>query len=48
MTQPPAARRLAAILAADVAGYPRLMDGDEEGTLAPLRAIRRDRKVTAG
>jgi adenylate cyclase len=27
-------RRLAAILAADVAGYSRLMRADEEGTLA--------------
>jgi adenylate cyclase len=35
-------RRLAAILAADVAGYSRLMGTDEEGTLAALRAIRRD------
>jgi adenylate cyclase len=33
-------RRLAAILAADVAGYSRLMEADEEGTLAALRAIR--------
>jgi hypothetical protein len=33
-------RRLAAILAADVAGYSRL-EADEEGTLAALRAIRR-------
>ena len=33
-------RRLAAILAADVAGYSRLMEADEEGTLAQLRAIR--------
>jgi class 3 adenylate cyclase len=31
-------RRLAAILAADVAGYSRLMGADEEGTLAVLRA----------
>ena len=29
-------RRLAAILAADVAGYSRLMGGDEEGTFAPV------------
>jgi adenylate cyclase len=29
-------RRLAAILAADVAGYSRLMGVDEEGTLATL------------
>src|SRR6201987_596362 len=32
-------RRLAAILAADVAGYSRLMGADEEGTLAALKAI---------
>ena len=37
-----AARRLAAILAADVAGYSRLMGEDEEGTLAALKAIRRE------
>jgi TolB-like protein/class 3 adenylate cyclase len=35
-------RRLAAILAADVAGYSRLMGIDEEGTLASLKAHRRD------
>jgi hypothetical protein len=35
-------RRLAAILAADVAGYSRLMEADEEGTLARLRGLRRD------
>lgn len=34
-------RRLAAILAADVAGYSRLMGLDEEGTLAQLKAHRR-------
>jgi TolB-like protein len=34
-------RRLAAILAADVAGYSRLMGDDEEGTLAQLKAHRR-------
>src|SRR5215469_1921781 len=33
-------RRLAAILAADVAGYSRLIGADEEGTLEALRAIR--------
>jgi adenylate cyclase len=41
-------RRLAAILAADVAGYSRLMGADEEGTLAALRSVRRelcDRKI---
>jgi len=35
-------RRLAAILAADVVGYSRLMGADEEGTLAELKAIRRE------
>jgi len=34
-------RRLAAVLAADVAGYSRLMGRDEEGTLAQLKAIRK-------
>jgi len=33
-------RKLAAILAADVAGYSRLMGADEEGTLARLKACR--------
>src|SRR5262250_338182 len=33
-------RRLAAILAADVAGYSRLIGADEEGTLSRLRALR--------
>ncbi len=37
-----ATRRLAAILAADVAGYSRLMGADEEGTLARLNAHRRE------
>ncbi len=31
-------RRLAAILAADVVGYSRLMGEDEEGTLATLKS----------
>ena len=35
-------RRLAAILAADVAGYSRLMGADEEGTLAALKTIRQE------
>ncbi|HEY4469617.1 MAG TPA: adenylate/guanylate cyclase domain-containing protein [Stellaceae bacterium] len=42
-------RRLAAILAADVAGYSRLMGIDEEGTLADLKGHRRavlDPKIT--
>jgi len=35
-------RRLAAILAADVAGYSRLMGADEEGTHERLKALRRE------
>jgi len=35
-------RRLVAIMAADVVGYSRLMGEDEEGTLAALKAIRRE------
>jgi TolB-like protein/class 3 adenylate cyclase len=38
----PSVRRLAAILAADVAGYSRLMGADEEGTLERLKALRRE------
>ncbi len=34
----PPVRRLTAILAADVAGYARLMGADEEGTHERLRA----------
>jgi adenylate cyclase len=34
-------RRLAAVLAADVAGYSRLMGADEEGTLGNLKALRK-------
>ena len=33
-------RRLAAILAADVVGYSRLMEADEAGTLARLKSAR--------
>jgi TolB-like protein len=49
MAKPHIERRLAAILAADVAGYSRLMGADEEGTLAALKAYRReiiDPKIT--
>src|SRR5262245_33907248 len=38
----PVERRLAAILAADAAGYSRLMGTDEEGTLERLKAHRRE------
>ena|SRR5579871_5370835 len=44
-------RRLAAILAADMVGYSRLMGADEEGTLARLQALREkiiDPCVTGG
>jgi TolB-like protein/class 3 adenylate cyclase/Tfp pilus assembly protein PilF len=43
-------RRLAAVLAADVAGYSRLMGADEEDTLARLKAVRKslvDPAITA-
>jgi TolB-like protein/class 3 adenylate cyclase len=43
-------RKLAAILAADIAGYSRLMVTDEEGTLARLKEIRKavfDPKIAA-
>ncbi len=42
MAQQRVQRRLAAILAADVVGYSRLMGEDEEGTLARLKALRRE------
>ncbi|HEY7610920.1 MAG TPA: tetratricopeptide repeat protein [Alphaproteobacteria bacterium] len=35
-------RHLAAILAADVVGFSRMMDADEPGTLARLKALRRE------
>ncbi len=35
-------RRLAAIFAADVVGYSRLIRADEEGTIAALKALRTD------
>ena len=40
MEQPRVERRLAAVLAADVAGYSRLIGADEEDTLARLKAVR--------
>lgn len=43
MTDPDVTRRLAAILAADVVGYSRMMGADEAGTLAALREIWRGR-----
>src|SRR5262245_20081759 len=42
-------RRLAAIMAGDIAGYSRLMGVDEEGTLRQLKALRKelvDPKIT--
>ncbi len=41
MTDENLQRRLTAILAADVAGYSRLMGADEEGTLAQLKTLRK-------
>jgi TolB-like protein/class 3 adenylate cyclase len=38
--QPTSARKLAAILSADIAGYGALMSADEEGTVRKLRQIR--------
>jgi adenylate cyclase len=42
MAGPRAERKLAAILAADVVGYSRLVAADEGGTLARLRALRKE------
>jgi len=42
LAREPVERRLAAILAADVAGYSRLVGADEEGTLTRLKAYRRE------
>jgi class 3 adenylate cyclase len=42
LTEERVERRLAAVLAADVAGYSRLMGGDEEGTLTRLKAVRKN------
>src|SRR5690349_2505496 len=42
MSEAPIQRRLAAILAADVVGYSRLMERDEGLTLRTLKARRRD------
>ena len=42
MTDPRTQRRLAAILAADVVGYSRMMGADEAGTLAALRSRWKD------
>ena len=44
MAEERAQRRLAAILAADVVGYSRLIGADEEGTLAALKAQSKGRK----
>jgi len=42
MAEPRVQRRLAAILAADVVGYSRLMESDEAGTLTRLKSLRRE------
>jgi formylglycine-generating enzyme required for sulfatase activity/class 3 adenylate cyclase len=41
-THPHAHRRLAAILAADIAGYSQMMGRDEEGTVRRLKHVRRE------
>ena len=41
MAEEPIRRRLAAILAADVVGYSRLMELDEVGTMAALKSLRK-------
>ena len=41
MTDKRVERRLAAVMAADIAGYSRLMGADEEGTLGNLKALRK-------
>ena len=38
-------RRLAAIVSVDMAGYSRLMGRDESGTLAALKALRREHQI---
>jgi len=50
LTAEPVERRLAAVLAADIAGYSLLMGRDEEGTLSRLKAFRKtlvDPTITA-
>ncbi len=42
MAEKRAQRRLAAILAADVVGYSRMMREDETGTLAQLKTLRKE------
>ena len=42
MAEEPVQRRLAAIMAADVVGYSRLMEADEVGTLADLKTRRKE------
>ena len=42
MATPRVDRRLAAVLAADVVGYARLMERDEDGTLARLKLHRQE------
>jgi len=42
MEQSEVARRLAAIVVADIVGYSRLMEQDETGTLAQLRSLRKE------
>ena len=45
MTETSVERRLAAILAADVVGYSKMMGEDEIGTLAAVRRLRAEVRV---
>ena len=45
MPEQPITRRLAAILAADVAGYSSMMGRDEAGTVATLRRVWTERLI---
>src|SRR5262245_25627864 len=42
MAQEPVQRRLAAIMAADVVGYSRLLENDEAGTLSAIKTRRHE------
>ena len=42
MSEPPVQRRLAAIMSADIAGFTRMMNADEAGTLAAVNRVRKD------
>ena len=45
VTQPESVRRLAAVLAADVANYSRMMGADEEATMDACRSSKPDKST---